>query len=372
MISIPFLPLSAAPFGLAPFTAARATKHRPTVRAQPRQQLGRLIGIGFGVVLIGHGVTGAQAAPNAVVMVSPSCETYQGARPRGGDFEQLSDLFGLSIYRWGEADYTRYRDFLRACGRDLPSLRGDVPSEAWDAAVAQSIARLKEYTGYGQGRPRTQLDPYTPDYTPTFRTMSCDRFTRASIEGWAGHGAPGQIEGVPFTVPVEHWYDEVWQALENRFLECERQRQSPHATRPIAHQLIGGLRDRYYWEIDRAQEPGRNRKAIARAQERQRKEAEELEQFQREQQARLATDPCNRVEVRRQMMEAANAMARTRYGARTLVDLTSGRTSGLEPAPGRSCIFTADWSSGQRGMVVITQRKNSFGDNLIEVRPFER
>lgn len=41
-------------------------------------------------------------------------------------------------------------------------------------------------------------------------------------------------------------------------------------------------------------------------------------------------------------MEAANAVARPRYGARTLVDLTDGRTSGLEPRPGRSCIFTAD------------------------------
>ncbi|WP_331288724.1 MULTISPECIES: hypothetical protein [Methylobacteriaceae] len=72
------------------------------------------------------------------------------------------------------------------------------------------------------------------------------------------------------------------------------------------------------------------------------------------------------------MMEAGNAVARTRYGARTLIDLTSGRTSGLEPAPGRSCIFTADWSSGERGVVVITQRINSFGDKLTEVRPFER
>ncbi|WP_438346651.1 hypothetical protein [Methylorubrum populi] len=72
------------------------------------------------------------------------------------------------------------------------------------------------------------------------------------------------------------------------------------------------------------------------------------------------------------MMDAANAVARTRYGARTLLDLTDGRTSGLEPAPGRSCIFTADWSLGERGVVLITQRKNSFGDNLIKVRPFER
>lgn len=359
-------------FRLAAFTAARVTERPPVVRAQPRQRWGRLIGLGLGAVLVGHSATGALGTPGTVAMVPPSCETYQAARPRGGDPEQLSDLFGLSIYRWLEADYTRYRDFLFACGRDLPSLRGDVPSDAWDADVAQSIARLKEYTGYGQGRPRTQLDPDTPDYTPTFRKMSCDRFTRASIEGWAGNAAQGKIEEAPFTVPVEYWNDEVWQALENRFLECERQRQYAHATRTIARQLIGRQRDRYFWEIDRAQEPRRNRKSIAWAQEQQRQEAEEMEKFRREQQARLATDPCNRTEVRRQMMDAANAMARTRYNARTLVDLTSGRTSGLEPAPGRSCIFTADWSSGERGVVVITERKNSFGDNLIEVRPFER
>lgn len=71
-------------------------------------------------------------------------------------------------------------------------------------------------------------------------------------------------------------------------------------------------------------------------------------------------------------MDAANAVARPRYGARTQLDLTDGRTSGLEPAPERSCIFTADWSSGERGVVLITQRNNSFGDDLIEVRPLER
>lgn len=368
MMTITFLCSSAAASCLAAFTAGRVTEHPPTVRA--RQRLGRLVGLG--ACLLGHGAADAKAAPNTVAMAPPSCETYQGVRPRGGDFEQLSELFGLSIYRWFEADYARYRDFLLACGRNLPSLRGDVPADAWEAAVAQSVAELKEYTGYGQGRPRTQLDPDTPDYTPTFRKMSCDRFTRASIGGWAGNGTPGKIEGAPFTVPVEYWNDEVWQALENRFLECERQRQSPHATRTIVRQVIGRQRDRYYWEIDRAQEPRRNRKMIAWAQEQQRQEAEEAETFRREQQARLATDPCNRTEVRRQMMEAANAMARTRYGTRTLVDLTNGRTSGLEPAPGRSCIFTAEWSSGQRGIVVITKRKNSFGDDLIEVRPFER
>lgn len=224
MMTITLLHLSAVAFRLAAFTAARVTEHPPAERAQPRQRLGRLIGLGLCAVLNGHGAAGAQAASNAVAMAPPSCETYQRARPRGGDFEQLSELFGLSIYRWFEADYTRYRDFLLACGRDLPSLRGDVPADAWDAAVAQSIAGLKEYTGYRQGRSRTQLDPDTTDYTPTFRRMSCDRFTRASIEGWAGNAAPGRIEGAPFTVPVEYWNDEVWQALENRFLECERQR----------------------------------------------------------------------------------------------------------------------------------------------------
>lgn len=316
-----------------------------------------------------HSAT-AQTPPRAVAMTPPSCETYQRERPRSGPFEQLSDLFGLSIYRWEEADFGRYRDFLLACGRSLPSLRGDVPSEAWDAAVAQGVAGLKEYAGYGQGRLRTRLDPDTPDYTPTFRKMNCDRLTRASIEGWAGNGAPGKIEGSPFTVPVEYWNDEVWQALENRLLECEQQRGAPHATRAAVRLLIRTQRDRYFYEIERAQEPERNRKAIAQAQERQRKETEELERFRQEEQARLATDSCNRVEVRRQMMSAANAMLQTRYGARMLVDLTNGRTNGLEPAPGRSCIFTADWSSGQRGTVVITQRKNSFGDDLIEVRPF--
>lgn len=314
----------------------------------------------------------ARAQAGRITMTAPSCEQYQSTRPRGGDFEQLSDLFGLSIYRWVEVDYGHYRDFLLACERQLPSLRGDVPVDTWGAAVERSVAQLKEYAGYGQGRPRTQLDPDTPDYTPTFRNMSCDRFTRASIENWAGNAAPGKIEGAPFTVPVEYWNEEVWQALENRLLECEQQRSSRLATRTIVRSLVGAQRDKYLWEIDRAQEPGRNKKAIAKAQERQRKEAEEMALYQRAEQERLASDPCNRIEVRKQMMDAANALARTRYGSRTLLDLTNGRTSGFEAVPGRSCIFTADWSSGQRGVVVITQRKNSFGEDLFEVRPFER
>lgn len=299
----------------------------------------------------------AQTPSGSVAMSPPSCETYNRERPRGGPFEQLSDLFGLSIYRWEEADFNRYRDFLLACGRSLPSLRNDVSSEAWDATVAQSVAGLKEYAGYGQGRPRTRLDPDTPDYTPTFRKMSCDRFTRASIEG------------SPFTVPVEYWNDEVWQALENRFLECERERGSPHANRTIVRLMIDPQRERHHWEIDRAQEPERNRKMTARAQEQQRKEAEELERSRREEQARSATDPCNRVEMRRRLMQAANGMDRARYGGRRLIDLMRGRSMGVEGAPGVSCMFLGQWSSGEQGLVTITVRKNSLGDDLIEVRP---
>lgn len=323
----------------------------------------------MGAILGAPHSASSQTPPGAVSMTPPSCETYQRERPRGGPFEQLSDLFGLSIYRWEEADFGRYRDFLIACGRSLPSLHGDDPSEAWDAAVAQGVAGLKEYAGYGQGRLRTRLDPDTPDYTPTFRKMNCDRFTRASIEGWAGNGAPGKIEGSPFTVPVEYWNDEVWQALENRLLECERERGSPQANRTTVRLLIDAQRERYHGEIDRAQEPERNRKMIAWAQEQQRKEAEELEQSRREEQERLATDPCNRVEMRRRLMQAANGMDRARYGGRRLIDLMRGSSIGVQGAAGVSCMFLGQWSSGEQGLVTITVRKNSLGDDLIEVRP---
>lgn len=356
------------PRALAGLGRDGAKKARRSHEAPAYTVAQRLAMVMLAAVLAGPSVVTAQ--PNAVAMTPPTCEAYQSARPRGRDFEQLSSLFGLSIYRWEEADFGRYRDFLLACERQLPSVRGEVPSGASDAAVVRVIAQLKEYAGYGQGRPRTKLDSDTPDYTQTFRSMSCDRFTRASIESWAGNGTLGKIEGAPFTVPIEYWNDEVWQALENRFLDCEGQRQSPHASRAIVRSMISAQRDRYYSEIDRAQESGRNAKAVARAQEEQRREFDELEKFRQENQARLATDPCNHVEVRRRMMDAANAMLRTRFGARTLLDLTNGRTNGVEPAPGRSCTFTADWSSGQRSIAVITQRKNSFGDDLIEVRPY--
>ncbi len=65
----------------------------------------------------------ARAQPGATGMTLPSCETYDRERPRGGTREQLSDLFGLSIYRWGDAEYGRYRAFLLDCKRTLPGFR---------------------------------------------------------------------------------------------------------------------------------------------------------------------------------------------------------------------------------------------------------
>lgn len=67
-------------------------------------------------------------------------------------------------------------------------------------------------------------------------------------------------------------------------------------------------------------------------------------------------------------MEAANAMDRARFGGRKLLDLTRGRTNSGHLDATRACVFEAEWSSGQRGLVTITVRKNSFGDDLIEVR----
>jgi hypothetical protein len=120
-------------------------------------------------------------------------------------------------------------------------------------------------------------------------------------------------------------------------------------------------------------EAQRQRDEAQRAADRQAREkadAETAARLQREDQAQLASDPCNKLETRRQMMDAVNAMDRVRFGGRKLLDLTSGRTLPVEPSSARSCLFVADWSSGQRGLVTITVRKNSFGDDLIEVRPF--
>lgn len=117
----------------------------------------------------------------------------------------------------------------------------------------------------------------------------------------------------------------------------------------------------------------RQRDAERRAAERQaeeRADAALLADARREDAGRLARDPCNRVEVRREMMAAANAVDRSRYGGSRLLDLTSGRTTPAVPPAARACLFVADWSSGGRGLVLITLRKNSFGDDLIEVRPY--
>ncbi len=71
---------------------------------------------------------------------------------------------------------------------------------------------------------------------------------------------------------------------------------------------------------------------------RERADAETLARLQREDEAALPRDPCNRIEVRRQLMEAVNAMDRARFGGRKLLDLTRGRTnSGSRTRFGRAC-----------------------------------
>ncbi|MGT2486581.1 hypothetical protein ACU4GA_12685 [Methylobacterium oryzae CBMB20] len=121
---------------------------------------------------------------------------------------------------------------------------------------------------------------------------------------------------------------------------------------------------------DEAQRQRNDARRAADRQAQEKADAETTARFQREDQAQLARDPCNKTEARRQMMEAVNAMDRVRFGGRKLLDLTSGRTLPVEPPSARSCLFVADWSSGQRGLVTVTVRKNSFGDDLIEVRSF--
>lgn len=74
--------------------------------------------------------------------------------------------------------------------------------------------------------------------------------------------------------------------------------------------------------------------------------------------------------MRRQLMDAANAMDRGRFSGRKLLDLTDGRTLPAEPVPARTYLFVADWSSGERGLVTITVRRNSSGDDLIEAKLF--
>ena len=118
-----------------------------------------------------------------------------------------------------------------------------------------------------------------------------------------------------------------------------------------------------------AQQQRDDAQRAADREERERANAENLARLRREEESALARDPCNRVEVRRQLMEAANAMDGARFGGRKLLDLTRGRTDSGQPDAVRACVFEAEWSSGRRGFVTITVRKNSFGDELIEVRP---
>ncbi len=167
-------------------------------------------------------------------MTLPSCETYDRERPRGGTREQLSDLFGLSIYRWGDAEYGRYRDFLLDCKRTLPGFRQDMTLRDWEAAVESSVATLKAYTGYVNrfGEPmagRADLDPVRARWTtPALsETLSCDRFTEATVNAWKRGGPPDASTAAPFSVPLAAWRYEVWRAFENRVLACGKRSGSP-------------------------------------------------------------------------------------------------------------------------------------------------
>ncbi len=164
----------------------------------------------------------------------PSCETYDRERPRGGTREQLSDLFGLSIYRWGDAEYGRYRAFLLDCKRTLPGFRQDMTLRDWEAAVESSVATLKAYTGYVNrfGEPMGRQSGSRPrpgevDYTRAFETLSCDRFTEATVNAWTRGGPPGASSAAPFSVPLAAWRYEVWRAFENRALACGKRSGSP-------------------------------------------------------------------------------------------------------------------------------------------------
>lgn len=452
-------------------------------------------------------------------MTPPSCATYQRERPRGGPFEPLSDLFGLSIYRWDEADYSRYRAVMLDCKRSLPDLRPELTFPQWEAAIDKTVTNLKRYTGFvgrmgepmaDQRGPRPRVGE--PDATRAFEPLSCDRFERAGVNAWARGGAPDYGPAAPFGVPLADWTYEVWRAFENRVTGCvalpggeaQTERdwlhtlvygQEVNAAGPVRQarqdrvagatklagilarlseaeglstadeitaklkavevsaavgpklgrgdeERIAAARDRVAvrlraartaeaeaYERDRPAREARARgqeeeltvlqrqnrereadaageragvarieaerqaggraqaerqaaeaeaqrqqlgaKRAAEAREREKADAAWLEDNRREQEAQLASDPCNKVAMRRQLMDAANTMDRGRFGGRKLLDLTQGRSSGAQGATSaRSCTFVADWSSGQRGFVTITVRKNSFGDDLIEVRPF--
>ena len=88
-----------------------------------RARTSLVAGIIVGVAVLAATLTDAgpaRAQLSATGMTVPSCETYDRERPRGGALEQLSDLFGLSIYRWGDAEYGRYRALLQARASRLP------------------------------------------------------------------------------------------------------------------------------------------------------------------------------------------------------------------------------------------------------------
>ncbi|TXN73695.1 hypothetical protein [Methylobacterium sp. WL6] len=474
--------------------------------------------LGAAVVATIGSYSSVKAQSGSVSMTLPTCEAYQRERPRGGPWEQLSGLFGLSIYRWTETDYGRYRTFLLDCKRSLPGFREDTTARDWEGTTEKSVAGLKSYTGflnqlrepmanrYGPG-PRTD----EPDHTLVLQTLSCDRFNRQTVNAWPRGGAPDYGPDAPFSVPLAGWTYEVWRAFENRVKNCV-QLPAPEAEteRDWLHTLVFGqevqneagirqaqqdaigakaklagilarateadgltaadditlklkavealeasgpklgraeaeqvtaAKDRILaklraarageaeaWERDRParearartqeqdaadlQRRNRNReveaagerertarieadrqaevraqaerqaaeadkqrqrddaKRVAEQQVKEKADAEFLARNQREEEAALAVDPCNKVAVRRQMMDAANAIDLSQFRGQKLLDLTRGRTLPAEPNVTRSCLFIADWSSGQRGLVTITVRKNSFGDNLIEVRPF--
>ncbi len=511
------LPSALVPFARSIASDSAVTGQTVVRRERRRRQVASFIAMaGLGMALIAQ--VPAQAQGNGVGMTLPSCEAYQHERPRGGPFEQLSDLFGLSIYRWDEADYGRYRSFMLDCKRSLPSFREDVTLRDWGAITEKTVAGLKSYTGFVNrlGEPmvnrRGPRPPRgAPDYSRTFEALSCDRFTQSTVNTWARGGPPDYGPEAPFSVPVANWTYEVWRALENRIVSCGQQTGSPvEADRDWISAVVGGMEARASGEIRQAQRdegtragkaagilarlaeaeglsaadeitaklkavealaaagaklgqaddervaaarervavrlraartaeaeawerdrPAREararqqeeelaglqrqnrereaqasgereraarieaeRQAEARAQaERQAAEAEKQRQrdsakraadqqarekadaestarLLREEEAAAASDPCNKVAVRRQMMDAANAIDLSQFRGQKLLDLTRGRTLPAEPNVTRSCLFIADWSSGQRGLVTITVRKNSFGDNLIEVRPF--
>lgn len=500
-------------------TADLATARLMASAGARRARTGSVAGLIVGATVLA-GLLGAtssvQAQSGGTGVTAPSCETYQRERPRGGPFEQLSDLFGLSIYRWGEADYARYRAFMLGCKRSLPDFRADMTMRDWEALTEKSVAGLQSYTGYvnRMGEPMGRQSgsrprPGEPDYTRAFETLSCDRFTQASVNAWARGGPPDASPAAPYAVPLAAWGYEVWRAYENRVLACGKQSGSPveadeswmrfivsqqeagnaaairqaqqeeaagaarlagilsraaEAERASAADDIAGklkavdalasgtklsaaeeaqvvaareriaarlkatrLAEAEAWERERPAREARaqqeaaelaalqrqnrereaeasaageraarieaERQAGARAQaERQaaeteaqrrrddaqraddrqaqeRADAETLARIRREEEAALMRDPCNRVEVRRQLMDAANGMDRARYGGRRLLDLMRGRSMGVEGAPGVSCMFLGQWSSGEQGLVTITVRKNSLGDDLIEVRP---